>query len=82
MGVSEGLPSLVEPYMGRPDKTYPNPDAFTGSPRYPANKQAPNDGNYKNSPSVPAPSSSQSSSQPSPRRCRRVRFAAAGGAAA
>ena len=66
MGVSEGLPALVEPYMGRPDKTYPNPDAFTGSPRYPANQQAPNDGNYKNSPSVPAPSSSQSSSQPAP----------------
>jgi pilus assembly protein CpaC len=65
MGVSEGLPALVEPYMGRPDKTYPNPDAFTGSPRYPANQQAPNDGNYKNSQSVPAPSS-QSSSQPAP----------------
>jgi pilus assembly protein CpaC len=67
MGVSEGLPSLVEPYMGRPDKTYPNPDAFTGSPRYPTNKQAPNDGNYKNSPqSVPAPSSSSSQSSPAP----------------
>ena len=36
MGVSEGLPSLVEPYLGRPDKTYPNPDPYTGSPRYPA----------------------------------------------
>ena len=26
-GVSEGLPSPIEPYMDRPDKTYPNPDA-------------------------------------------------------
>ena len=35
MGVSEGLPSLVEPYLGRPDKALPNPDAYVGSPRYP-----------------------------------------------
>jgi pilus assembly protein CpaC len=38
MGVSEGLPSLVEPYLGRPDKSLPNPDAYVGSPRYPANQ--------------------------------------------
>ena len=35
MGVSEGLPSPVEPYLGRPDKVVPNPDAYIGSPRYP-----------------------------------------------
>ena len=40
MGVSEGLPSLVEPYLARPDKTYPNPDPYTGSPRYPARSAA------------------------------------------
>jgi pilus assembly protein CpaC len=34
-GVSEGLPSLVEPYLGPPNKTLPNPDAYVGSPRYP-----------------------------------------------
>jgi pilus assembly protein CpaC len=34
-GVSEGLPSLVEPYLGAPPKTHPNPDAYVGSPRYP-----------------------------------------------
>jgi pilus assembly protein CpaC len=44
-GVSEGLPSLVEPYMNRPDKTYPNPDAYTGSPRYPADRPQPREGN-------------------------------------
>jgi pilus assembly protein CpaC len=45
MGVSEGLPSLIEPYMGRPDQTYPNPDAYIGSPRYPADRPQPREGN-------------------------------------
>jgi pilus assembly protein CpaC len=40
MGVSEGLPTPVEPYLGRPNKTVPNPDAYVGSPRYPANQPA------------------------------------------
>jgi pilus assembly protein CpaC len=40
-GVSEGLPSLVEPYLGAPKKTHPNPDAYVGSPRYPVNQNAP-----------------------------------------
>ena len=40
-GVSEGLPSLVEPYLGPPSKTHPNPDAYTGSPRYPVNQGTP-----------------------------------------
>jgi pilus assembly protein CpaC len=44
MGVSEGLPSLVEPYLRRPDKTYPNPDPYTGSPRYPADQPQPREG--------------------------------------
>jgi pilus assembly protein CpaC len=39
MGVSEGLPSLVEPYLGAPGKTYPNPDAYVGSPRHPVTQQ-------------------------------------------
>ncbi len=43
-GVSEGLPSLVEPYLGAPDKTYPNPTPWVGSPRYPANQPAPRTG--------------------------------------
>lgn len=40
-GVSEGLPSLVEPYLPAPAKTYPSPAPYTGSPRYPANKTLP-----------------------------------------
>jgi len=37
-GVSTGLPSPVEPYLGRPEKTVANPDAYVGSPRYPVEK--------------------------------------------
>ena len=37
----EGLPSIVEPYLARPDKTYPTPDPYTGSPRYPADRPQP-----------------------------------------
>jgi pilus assembly protein CpaC len=35
-GVSEALPSLVEPYMGAPSKTVQPPTPYIGSPRYPA----------------------------------------------
>ena len=34
-GVSQGLPSLVEPFLGPPNKTVPQPDPYTGSPRNP-----------------------------------------------
>ncbi len=54
MGVSEGLPSIVEPYMRRPDQTYPNPDAYTGSPRYPADRPQPREGNGPAAPAAPA----------------------------
>ena len=54
-GVSEGLPNIVEPYLGRPDKTHPSPDAYVGSPRYPANQPQPNEGNAKGRPTTDAP---------------------------
>jgi len=38
-GASEGLPSLIEPYLAPPAKTLPNPAPYTGSPKYPANTQ-------------------------------------------
>jgi pilus assembly protein CpaC len=60
MGVSEGLPSIVEPYLGRPNKTYPNPDAYTGSPRYPADRPQPREGNG------PAPRSDAPAPAPAP----------------
>ena len=46
-GVSEGLPSLIEPYMSAPNKPLPNPNPYIGSPAYPVKP--------KSSPS-PAPS--------------------------
>jgi pilus assembly protein CpaC len=61
MGVSEGLPSLVEPYMGRPNKTMPNPDPYVGSPRYQPANPKPNEGNGpapKGGNDAPSPSAS------------------------
>jgi pilus assembly protein CpaC len=34
-GVSEGLPSIVEPYLTAPGKTMPQPAPYVGSPAYP-----------------------------------------------
>jgi pilus assembly protein CpaC len=62
-GVSEGLPSLVEPYMPGPSKTYPNPAPYTGSPRYPANTQPKKSGGDD----TPAPQP-QTPQQPAPSR--------------
>jgi pilus assembly protein CpaC len=45
MGVSEGLPAVIEPYLSRPDKTHPSPDPYIGSPRYPADRPQPKEGN-------------------------------------
>ncbi len=38
-GVSEGLPNMVAPFLGAPDKTMPPPPAYTNSPRYGATQQ-------------------------------------------
>ena len=54
-GVSEGLPSLVEPYLGAPDKTRPNPGAYVGSPRYPVNQPARGTAPASNQPARQAP---------------------------
>jgi pilus assembly protein CpaC len=40
-GVSPALPSLVEPFLTRPEKSLPPPTPYVGSPRYPANAPAP-----------------------------------------
>ena len=58
-GVSDGLPALTEPYLARPDKTYPTPDPYIGSPRYPADRPLPKEGN---APVAPR----QTSDQPTP----------------
>jgi pilus assembly protein CpaC len=41
IGVSEGLPSPVQPYLDPPAKRLQNPDPYVGSPRYPAPAGAP-----------------------------------------
>jgi pilus assembly protein CpaC len=71
-GVSQGLPSLVEPYLGRPSQTYPNPDAYTGSPRYPADRSQPREGNAPAAKSgnddAPAPAPAPAAMAPVPSR--------------
>lgn len=54
MGVSEGLPSLVEPYLGKPDRTVPNPDAYIGSPRHPVTDPQRSPGGEAPQPAPPA----------------------------
>jgi pilus assembly protein CpaC len=63
MGASEGLPSLVAPYLEGPSKTYPNPEPYVGSPRFPTNQPAPKSGAAANQPvqSAPAPKSTTNS---------------------
>jgi hypothetical protein len=58
-GVSQGLPSAVEPYLGAPAKALPQPPAYTGSPRYPVN---PNEKPKTSSDAAPAASSPVASS--------------------
>jgi pilus assembly protein CpaC len=72
-GVSEGLPSLVEPYMGAPSKTMNPPAPYVGSPRYPVT-QSRTGGGSQNQPQpqkqepTPAPSQPEAAapSQPAP----------------
>jgi pilus assembly protein CpaC len=61
-GASEGLPSLIEPYLAPPAKTLPNPAPYTGSPKYPANTQPKKSGGDDS----PAPQAqpSQTAAQP------------------
>jgi pilus assembly protein CpaC len=60
-GVSEGLPSPVEPFLGPPAKTIPNPDPYIGSPRFPANQPAP-----RKSSENPAAKTPVTATQPAP----------------
>ncbi len=63
-GVSEGLPGLVEPYLGAPSKTYASPAPYVGSPRYPVTGQP---AARTNEPvPAPAPAPAPSASQPKP----------------
>ncbi|MGB2715551.1 MAG: pilus assembly protein N-terminal domain-containing protein [Vicinamibacterales bacterium] len=59
-GASEGLPALLEPYLSKPNRTYPNPNPYVGSPRYPSSRQeAPS----TNPAPAPAPAAQPQASQ-------------------
>jgi pilus assembly protein CpaC len=55
MGASEGLPTLVAPYMGRPEHAYPTPEPYVGSPRYPADRPARSSGSAADASTTQAP---------------------------
>jgi pilus assembly protein CpaC len=63
MGVSEALPNPVEPYMGAPDKSVPNPSAYVGSPRYPVSQPATRPGG-DDAPETAAPASAAKPAKP------------------
>ena len=70
MGVSEGLPNLVDQYMGAPKKSLPNPAPYVGSPRYPVDTTAPHAGGSDDAPApaaapAAAPSASAAPVRPS-----------------
>ena len=65
-GVSTSLPSAVEPYLAPPSKTTPQPEAWTGSPRHPANAPAPNNTTYTNAPKGGQAPRQQSEQTPNP----------------
>ncbi|HTM24160.1 MAG TPA: pilus assembly protein N-terminal domain-containing protein [Vicinamibacterales bacterium] len=52
-GVSEGLPNIVEPYLGAPSKSMPQPGPYTGSPTTPATRK-PRTGGTTQEPDAPA----------------------------
>ncbi len=54
MGVSEGLPSPVVPFLGAPAHRLPPQAPYTGSPRYPANDPQPRDRNMTGGSQPPA----------------------------
>ena len=62
MGVSEGLPSPVEPFLDAPAKRLPPPAPYVGSPRFPANQ--PSRGN--NNEPAPAPAPAPNAPRPAP----------------
>lgn len=66
MGVSEGLPAPVVPYMAAPEHTEPNPAPYVGSPRYPAKPAGSRTSNDAPAatPAVPQPAPSPAAAAP------------------
>jgi pilus assembly protein CpaC len=65
-GVSSGLPSAVEPYLGAPAKRVPQPAPYVGSPVYPANTRPGGPPAGRTEPEPPAPAPTQPGVQPAP----------------
>ena len=65
-GVSEGLPALIEPFLGAPNKTLPQPDAYVGSPRYPATPKSPAPASAADGKPAAAPDGQQTQAAPLP----------------
>jgi pilus assembly protein CpaC len=62
MGVSEGLPSPVEPFLDTPAKRLPPPAPYVGSPRFPANQPSRSNNNEP----APAPAPAPNTPRPAP----------------
>jgi hypothetical protein len=73
MGVSEGLPSPIVPFLGAPETRLPPPPPYNGSPRYPANEPMPRDPNMTNA-TQPAPAATApvNANAPAPTSARPV----------
>ncbi|HEY7443637.1 MAG TPA: pilus assembly protein N-terminal domain-containing protein [Vicinamibacterales bacterium] len=68
MGASEGMPTLLEPYLGRPNRVLPSPEPHLGSPKYPVNPSS-RSGGRTTGPEAAAAGSSQpatTTAQPAP----------------
>ena len=64
-GVSQGLPSLDEPYLGAPSKTIAPPAPYVGSPRFPPTQQPRTGGsNNDQAQDVPAQTAAPAAAQP------------------
>jgi pilus assembly protein CpaC len=59
-GVSQGLPTIVEPYLAAPAKPLPQPAPYVGSPRFPATSSpARSGGTAQSDAPAPAPAPAQ-----------------------
>lgn len=56
-GVSQGLPTAVEPYLSAPEKRLPQPAPYIGSPRFPADGQRQSGGQQEPVAEAAAPAS-------------------------
>jgi len=63
-GVSEGMPTIVEPFLGRPSTVRPPPAPYTGSPRWPEQGRGSADAEPQAQPVPPAARPAQPQNSP------------------